>query len=143
MGASVARPLAANCCCRLFGKRKRGRPSYSSFPPMAAAVLLAFGYYRFSVGSPLALPAQFWIQGPSEVIVFELPAVTKLIDMLFMPWRGLLFYYPFRFFRFPGYWSLYRKCRDGSTDCSSTIFMVFFFAASFLVYFAFLLVKVG
>ncbi len=111
--------------------------------PIIVSGLVTLAYNWINFDSPFSFPIQFWIQGTPEVILFEFPTLTKLAEMLFLPWKGLFFYSPFLIFSLPGFRLLYRQSRTGDNNAPTTMPMVFYLAGAPLVFFIFLLFNVG
>jgi hypothetical protein len=111
--------------------------------PIAAAGVVTLAYNWLSFGNPLSFPMRFWTQGTPEVILFEIPTVRKLAEMLFFPWKGLFFYSPYLILSLPGFWQLYQASRAREVESPVSVQMVFFLSATPLLFFLFLLFNVG
>ncbi|HET6444649.1 MAG TPA: hypothetical protein VFI27_08725 [candidate division Zixibacteria bacterium] len=111
--------------------------------PIAAAGLVTLAYNWLSFGNPFSFPIRFWTQGTPEVILFEIPTIWKVAEMLFFPWKGLFFYSPYLIFSVPGFWHLYQASRAKDVESPISVQMVFFLSATPLLFFLFLLFNVG
>ncbi|MCI0395458.1 MAG: hypothetical protein L0332_02340 [Chloroflexi bacterium] len=132
--------MAAIALAYLCWQRRAWRPllpALAAFSlPLFLAGLLTLLYNWAIFDHPLRFPIQYWEQGQAEVILFEWPTAAKVVEMLFLPWKGLFFYSPYLLLSVPGFARLNRQRPGGPA-------VVFLLAGSFLAFFLFLLFNVG
>jgi len=108
--------------------------------PIILFGLLTLGYNWLLFDHPLHFPIRYWSQGTPEVILFDLPTLSRLAEMLLLPWKGIFFYSPYLILSIPGFRHLYRHLPGSKTYRQGVVWLI---AGSFLVYFIFLFFNVG
>lgn len=99
--------------------------------PIAVSWFLLLLYNKMLFDNFLTFPVKYWRGGfDVPTLVFEFPSAAKLLDMLFLPWKGIFFYSPFLLMSVPGY---LRLARRQSSDVALLLSGSFL---SFLVFFA-------
>jgi hypothetical protein len=124
----------------LLWSMRQWRPILLFLLPGLFFGLLTLGYNWLLFDHPLHFPQRYWIQGNPQVVLFELPNPGKLVDMLFLPWKGLFFYSPYLLLSLPGLRLIYRNLPAERRIRESVLLLI---AGSFLVYFLFLFFNVG
>lgn len=94
--------------------------------PVAFSVLLTFLHNWACFGSVLSFPQHYWVHGYPAGLMFEAPTFRKLLEMLFLPNKGIFFYSPFLLLSVPGFWKLSKRRSVPTAVLLSTSFFFLF-----------------
>jgi hypothetical protein len=108
-------------------------------PPFVFA-LITMAYTWLLFDHPLHFPQQYWVQGDPQVILFGLPPLTKVLDMLILPTKGIFFYAPFLLLALPGLLYIYHNLAGDKSYRQS---LTLLFGGSFLAYLIFYFFNLG
>ena len=124
----------------LFLAMRKMQPLILFLLPPFIFALLTMGYNWLLFDHPLHFPQQYWRQGDPQVVLFGLPNLGKLAEMLFLPQKGLLFYSPYLVLALPGLYYLYRHLAGEKRYRESVGLLL---GGSFLAYFIFYFFNLG
>jgi hypothetical protein len=128
--------FAATAACFVLYRNRRTPALWLVFGfPVAFSWFVLLLYDKVIFGSFLTFPVKYWRGGfDVPTIVFELPSAAKLLDMLFLPWKGIFFYSPFLLLSVLGYLKLARRQPPD---------VALLLASSFISFFLFLAANAG
>lgn len=132
--------LIAIAALTLLLTTRKLRPLIRFLLPPLLFLFLTLAYNWLLFDHPLHFPQQYWRQGNPQVVLFGWPNGSKLVEMLLLPTKGLLFYSPYLVLALPGLSYLYHHL-PGEKRYRASITLLL--GGSFLIYFIFYFFNLG